>query len=191
MHDAMELSRPTMCGLSSQYGRVLTRRKTFRRRSNFGHPFVITCSRLASQQNLTKYYKYLTLPSANCNICSRTSIAEPSSQMPDVVFKNDMDHPVHIGIWAVWLHCYTNALAPGASWTVHLAGIPYTIEIRAGDTDTHFHDGTSGEALNKIGNAYAQGTASVLTAVGWGLGMIGLGGPVARMASGHFTTQAL
>ena len=110
--------------------------------------------------------------------------------MPDVVFKNYTDHAIHIGVCSVWLHCYTNSVSPGDSWTAHLASIPYTIEIRAGDENTHFHENTSGEAVGKIANAYGQGAASVLTAAGWGLGMLGLGGPAARATSGYFTQPA-
>ncbi len=111
--------------------------------------------------------------------------------MPDVTFKNDTDQPVHIGIWSVWLHHYTNQLAPSASWTVHLASIPYTFEIRAGDKETFFHPGTSGEGVGKIANAYAQGTASVLTSVGWGLGAMGFGGSIAQKTSFMFSEPAM
>ena len=110
--------------------------------------------------------------------------------MPDVVFKNDADHAIHIGVWSVWLHCYSNSISPGDRWTAHLASIPYTIEIRAGDESTHFHEGTSGEAIGKMVNACGQGTASVLTAVGWGLGILGVGGSAARATSGYFTKPA-
>ncbi|KAI0689499.1 hypothetical protein BC835DRAFT_1418475 [Cytidiella melzeri] len=110
--------------------------------------------------------------------------------MPDVFFRNETDKPVHVGVWAVWLHCYTNMLAPGEEWKIHLAGIPYTIEIRAGDTDNHFSPNTSNEALAKIGTAWGHGTASVLTAVGWGLGVIGLGGVAGQMASGATRDRA-
>jgi hypothetical protein len=110
--------------------------------------------------------------------------------MPDVLFTNETDAPINVGVWAVWLHAYTNNLAPGNTWTVHLAGIPYTIEIRSTGDGHEFTPNTSREATDKIGAAWGQGTASVLTAVGWGLGMIGLGGPVAQTTSGAFTGRA-
>lgn len=111
--------------------------------------------------------------------------------MPDVTFLNSIDAPIHIGIWAVTLHHYTNQLAPNANWTVHLASSPYTVEIRAGDEDTNFNERTSGEAMEKINAIWGYGTVSVLTTVGWGLGRIGLGGRFVKAASTASTEQLL
>jgi hypothetical protein len=110
--------------------------------------------------------------------------------MPDISFKNETNEPIHIGVWAVWLHAYTNHLAPGETWNVHLASISYTIEIRSAYDGHPFTPGTSKESMDKIGTAWAHGAASVLVAVGWGLGVLGVGGRVGRAASGVLASAA-
>ncbi|KZV68265.1 hypothetical protein PENSPDRAFT_653407 [Peniophora sp. CONT] len=102
--------------------------------------------------------------------------------MPDVSFHNNLNQSIHIGIWIGWLDHYGNSIASGASWTVHLASILLTIEIRI-DTGSNGFSKAEGDAkVGEMLGAIGQGTISVLSGLGWGLGIMGIGGRPGQVA---------
>lgn len=110
--------------------------------------------------------------------------------MPDVTFTNKLKQGIHIGTWIGWLDHFSNSVVPGATWTVHLASLPYTIEIRI-DTGTNGFSKEEGDAkVGEMLGAIGQGTISVLSGLGWGLGIMGVGGPAAQVASATLRNRA-
>ena len=68
--------------------------------------------------------------------------------------------------------------------------MPYTIEIRI---DTGMNGFSKAEGDAKVGEmigAVGQGTLSVLSGLGWGLGIMGVGGRPAQVASAALRERA-
>ncbi|VDC02926.1 unnamed protein product [Peniophora sp. CBMAI 1063] len=110
--------------------------------------------------------------------------------MPDVTFTNNLKQKIHIGLWIGWLDHYGNSIAPGASWTAPLASVPYTIEIRADTGDNAFSKAEGDAKVGHMVGAMGQGTISILAGLGWGLGIMGVGGVAAQAASGTLRHRA-
>ncbi|KZV61182.1 hypothetical protein PENSPDRAFT_759578 [Peniophora sp. CONT] len=110
--------------------------------------------------------------------------------MPDVSFTNSLKQHIHIGLWIGWLDHYGNSIAPGASWTAHLASMPYTIEVRIETGANGFSKAEGDAKVGEMLGAVGQGTLSVLAGLGWGLGVMGVGGRPAQATSVALTGRA-